>query len=475
MPTCYSRRERKGRTIEQLNSNATGLIDGYWNDAATVLSRIGSDDQASLITAISAVDEVWDRKIFDHAKHFGGPEVGDARALTAAILIRLLDVEYAALASAAGGSLPPTGSSTLDEVLAQACHDTLNTFSDDLLGPEMVEGLMIYGLPMRLDSPAPVGAVLLATKRELSSSQESLLREFLRHLDTRLTAAEHLYSLRRELGELKLEVGKGVDAPKPVVGGRVTSRAVVPDGFAETVAEMARTIPTIELFGVELPMAHYGDFCGHFVDVCDRYLSILDDAESLYLDIPTPVDAKSKDKASAPYVRLLDVIRSLGAASRMMYQVTPGELALYAARHGVPTFSDLTRVAKQHASDEAVQQILDIMNDQGEEDEIDALYARHNPYEFRAANIGEVFALIAVHRTFMFQLPERLEAVKPTLLAALPKYQAARAFLFAYEEFSEVPLRGEKRHDPRNAQGLLFRKKDAPSFGLLLRAYQEGR
>jgi hypothetical protein len=159
----------------------------------------------------------------------------------------------------------------------------------------------------------------------------------------------------------------------------------------------------------------------------------------------------------------------------MMYRVTSRELALYVARHGVPTFSDLTRVAKQHAHDETVEMILDIMNDEGEAEEIDALYARHSPYEFRAANVGEVFALIAVHRTFMFQLPERLEAVKPILLAALPKYQAARAFLFAYEQFSEVPLQGEKRHDPRNAQALLFRKKDAPSFGLLLRAYQEGR
>lgn len=452
-----------------------GLIDGYWKDASTALSKIAIDDQPRLITALSAVDEVWDRNIFDHAKLFGGPEVGDARALSAAILIRLLDVEYAALASAAGGSLPPTGSPTLDGVLEQACQDTLNTFSDELLGPEVVEGLMIYGLPMRLDSPAPVGAVLLATKSALTSSQESLLREFLRHLDTRLTAAEHLYSLRRELAEFKLAAGEGVDAPKPVVGTRATSSAAIPDGFIETVIEMARAIPTVELFGIELPMVHYGDFCGHFVDVCNKYLSIIDDAEGLYLDIPTPVDAKSKDKAAAPYVRLLDVIRRLGAASRLMYQVTPEDLALYAARHGAPTFSDLTRVAKRHAHDETVEMILDIMNDEGEAEEIDALYARHNPYEFRAANVGEVFALIAVHRTFMLHLPEQLDGVKPALLAALPKYQAARAFLFAYEQFSDVPLRGEKRHEPHHAQALLFRKENAPSFGLLLRAYQEGR
>ncbi|MEE4273909.1 MAG: hypothetical protein V2I67_19685 [Thermoanaerobaculales bacterium] len=107
-----------------------GLIDGLWNDASSVLSKIGSDQQGRLVTAISVVDEVWDRKIFDHAKLFGGPEVGDARTLTAAVLIRLLDVEYAALASAAGGSLPPTGNATLDEVLAQACHFAYEQFSE---------------------------------------------------------------------------------------------------------------------------------------------------------------------------------------------------------------------------------------------------------------------------------------------------------------------------------------------------------
>jgi len=451
----------------------TGLISGYWDDAAAALSGIGGDDQARLITAISAAYAVWDRIIFDHARSFGGPEVGDARTLSAAILARLLDVEYVALASAAGGSLPPSGNPALDEVLGQACHDALNTFSDELLGPETVEGSKIYGLPMLLDSPVPVGAVLLATTSALGQEQEALLREFLRHLDTRLTAAEHLYALRRECDELNLEIGKTTSTEKKTAAIRPAPITSIPEGFAETVQEMAKAIPMIDLFGIELPTIHFGDFCGHFVNVTERYLAILEDAESLYLDIPTPVDAKSKGKASAPYLRLLDVIRRLRSAARMMYSVTPGGLALYAARHGVPSFADLTRVAKQHTQDETVETILDIMNDQGEEEEIDALYARHNPYEFRAANLGEVFALIAVHRTLMLQLPDRLDAAKPRLMVALTKYQAARAFLFAYDQFSDVPLRGEKRHEPRNAQALLFRKENAPSFELLLRAYQQ--
>ncbi len=452
----------------------SGLIDGDWNDARAALSEIGAGDRSRLMTAISAVDAVWDRIIFDHAKSFGGPDVGDARTLSAAILARLLDVDYAALASAAGGSLPPTGNPALDEVLKQACHDSLNTFSDELLGPETVEGSMIYGLPMLLDSPVPVGAVLLATTRALGREQEVLLRQFLRQLDTRLTAAEHLYSLRRELAELKLETGKGSSSAAPVAATRRASILGIPDGFAETVAEMAATIPTLELFGIELPTVHFGDFCGHFTEVTERYLTILEEAKCLYLDIPNPVDAKSKEKPAAPYHRLLGVIRQLRPAARSIYRVTPEALALYAARHGAPTFADLTRVAKQVAEDETVERILDIMNDQGEEEEVDALYARHNPYEFRAANLGEVFALLAVHRTLMIHLPDRLDAAKPRLLEALIGYQAARAFLLAYEEFAEVPLRGENRSDPRNAQALLFRRKDAPSFGLLLRAFQQG-
>jgi len=450
-----------------------GLIDGEWNDADAALSELNSDDKSRLVTAISATDAVWDRNIFNHATSFGGPEVGDSRTLSAAILARLLDVEYVALASAAGGSLLPSGDPALDEVLENACHDALNTFADELLGPVTFEGSLIYGLPLLLDSPVPVGAVLLATSRPLSREQEVLLREFLRHLDTRLTAAERLYSLRRELSELKMEVGKASPSASSPPARSSRSVAPIPDGFDETVREMALAIPTINLFGIEFPMASFGDFCGYFVEVTERYLAILEEAESLYLDIPTPVDAKSKEKASAPYLRLLDVIRVLRPAVRMMYRVTPDGLALYAARHGVPTFADLTRAAKQHTQDETIERILDIMNDQGEEEEVDALYARSQPYEFRAANLGEVFALLAVHRTLMYRMPDRLEAEKPALLSALVKYQAARAFLFAYEHFAEVPLRGEKRQDPRNAQTLLFRKQNAPSFGLLLRAYQQ--
>ena len=451
----------------------TGPIDGYWKDAETALSGLGNLDQSRLNTAVSAVDAVWDRIIFDHARSFGGAEVGDAIVLSAAVLTKLLAVDHVALASATGSPLPPTGDQVIDESLEQACHEALNTFSPELLGPETVDGSLIYALPILLESPVPVGAVLLVTSEPITLDQENLLREFLRHLDTRMTAAQHLYALRREILELQLEVGKVERTPEAPKAARARMRKSVPDGFSKVVEELVETIPSFVLFDVEMPTVHFGEFCNHLTQVTDRYLTILDEASSLYLDIPASIDAKSKEKASAPYLKLLEIISLLRPAAKLMYQISAEELAVYAAHRRAPTFADLTRVAKKHTDDETTARILDIMNDQGEEEEVDALYARHHPYEFRAANLGEVFALIAVHRTLMYRMPDRLDAEKPQLLSAMAKYQAARAFLFAYDQFSDVPLRGEKRHEPRNAQALLFRKENAPSFGLLLRAYQQ--
>jgi hypothetical protein len=166
------------------------------------------------------------------------------------------------------------------------------------------------------------------------------------------------------------------------------------------------------------------------------------------------------------------MLAKLAPAAALLYQITVDELELQAGQGRMPTFSDLTRIARDHADDETVASILDIMNDQGEAEEVDAVYARRQPYEFRAANLGEVFAVLAVHRTLMLRMPDRLDAAKPILTTALTKYQAARAFLFAYENLSDVPLRGEQRHDPKNAQALVFRRRDAPSFSFLLSAYQ---
>jgi hypothetical protein len=319
----------------------------------------------------------------------------------------------------------------------------------------------------------PVGAVLLVASGAISGEQEHLLREYLRHLDTRMTAAEQLFSLRREMAELELAGGRAERPPSGEQPGRSVSGGAAPDGFSATVESMARTVPRLSLFGVELPTIRFGDYCDTLVEVTDRYLTILDEAEGLYLDIPNALDAKAESKASAPYRRLLEMLASLRPAVRLLYRITPGELELQAGQGRVPTFSDLTRIARDRAGDDTVESILDIMNDQGEADEVDAVYARRQPYEFRAANLGEVFAVVAVHRLLMLRMPDRLDEAKPVLSSALIKYQAARAFLFAYENFSEVPLRGEKRYEARNAQTLLFRRRDAPSFSFLLSAYRQ--
>jgi hypothetical protein len=110
------------------------------------------------------------------------------------------------------------------------------------------------------------------------------------------------------------------------------------------------------------------------------------------------------------------------------------------------------------------------MNDQGEEAELDALSARSHPYEFRAANTGEVFALLALHQTLKEKLPEDFQTLSRPILEALPGYQAARAYLLSYDLFEDVPLKGADRTQPPDAEKLLLYREKAPSFGVLLAA-----
>ena len=164
---------------------------------------------------------------------------------------------------------------------------------------------------------------------------------------------------------------------------------------------------------------------------------------------------------------------SLRNGTRLLYHADAEELAPVTVQGRAPTFADLTDFAKKRADNETVGRVLELMNDQGEEEEVDALYARSHPYEFRAANIGEVFALLALHRTVMDTMPESLDKVKDRILAALPKYQAARAFLLAFDRFEDVPLRGVTRFQPPESDKLLLHRENAPSFGLLLWALRE--
>jgi hypothetical protein len=238
------------------------LVDTYWKEWDEALAGLGAGEHERLIAAIGAVDTVWDRHLFEHAETFGGAEIGYARALSAAILGRLLGVDYAALASVAGSEIPLTGDETLDENLATARQEALDTFSADLLGPVKVGDLFVYAKPM----------------------------------------------------------------------------------------------------------------------------------------------------------------------------------------------------------------LLEIMNDQGEEAELDALSARSRPYEFRAANTGEVFALLALHQTLKERLPEDFRTSSRPIIKALPGYQAAKAYLLSYDQFEDVPLKGVDRTQPPDAEKLLFYRENAPSFGVLLAA-----
>jgi hypothetical protein len=323
---------------------------------------------------------------------------------------------------------------------------------------------------MLLDSPVPIGAVVLAAREQLGPQQENLLDGFMQHLDTRLDAAENMLKLRRRNLDLEFELKKikgEITAPEPV--GRV-KREAIPEDVEQSMAELAKAIPELRLFGVSLPTQHFADFCRAFDSVTDRYLKILEKAEHLYLDVPSGVDAKDDSKLAAPYLRLLEIMKSLRRAARMLYQVTAEELAPFAAGGHSPTFADVTRVAKSLTDDETTQHILEIMNDQGEEAELDALSARSHPYEFRAANTGEVFALLALHQTLKERLPEDFRASSRPILEALPTYQAAKAYLLSYDQFEDVPLKGVDRTQSPDAEKLLLYRENAPSFGVLLAA-----
>ena len=446
------------------------LIDGYWREWEAALAGLGAGEHGRLNAAIGAVDTVWDRHLFEHAETFGGAEIGYARALSAAILGRLLGVDYAALASVTGSEIPLTGDGTLDENLATARQEALDTFSADLLGPVKVGDRFVYAKPMLLESPVPIGAVVLAAREKLGPQQESLLDGFMQHLDTRLDAAEHMLKLRRRNLDLEFELKKlkgEIEAPEPV--GRV-KRDAIPENVEQSMAELAKAIPKLQLFGVSLPTEHYADFCRAFGSVTDRYLKILEKAEHLYLDVPSGIDAKDQSKLAAPYFRLLEIMKSLRSAARLLYQVTADELAPFAAGGHSPTFADVTRVAKNLTEDEISQHILEIMNDQGEEAELDALSARSHPYEFRAANTGEVFALLALHQTLKERLPEDFRTLSRPILQALPTYQAAKAYLLSYDLFEDVPLKGVDRTQSPDAEKLLLYREKAPSFGVLLAA-----
>ena len=445
--------------------------DSYWGGAEAALSGLGDADHVLLNTASGAVDSVWDRNVFEHGETFGGTEIGFARGLSASILARLLNADYAAIVSAAGTEMAPSGDASLDDALASAGREALDTFADDLLGPVPVGDRLVYAQPMLVDSPVPIGAVVLAAREALAPAGKLLLEGFLRELDTRLNLAEQVLKLRRQSFDLGFEVKKlkgEISAPEPA---KRAAYVPLPEDIDRNMSELAGSVSAFNLFGAKLPGEHFEAFCRNFSRVTIGYLEILNGAEHLYLDVPSGVDAKDGDsKFAAPYRRLLEVMGSLRGASRLLYHTTTEDLGPYTAAGGAPSFADLTRVAKGRAEDETTERILDIMNDQGEEAELDAVEARHHPYEFRVANVGEVFALLALHQTLKEYMPESFRDLSRPILRALPNYQAAKAYLLSYDDFAHVPLRGVDRTQPPDAENLLLYREKAPSFGLLLTA-----
>ena len=448
----------------------SGTIETLWREAEQLLAGLDGAGHARLSAATGAIDLVWDRQIFECAETFSGTEISYARTLSGAILARLVDADFAALVSVAGSEIPPSGDADLDSALASAAREALDTFSDDLLGPVRVGKHMVYAQPMLADGPVPIGAVVLATRETLTPRDELLLQGFVRDLDTRLGLAERVLFLRRKVGDQAYEIKKlkgEVTAPEPATRQRYVP---LPEDAERSMAELAAAVPTFDLFGVSLPGEHFGSFCRHYDTVTTTYLKIFEDADSLYLDVPSGVDAKdSTSRHAAAYHRLLEIMKSLRPAARLLYLTTAEDMAPYTATGQAPTFADLTRVAKSRTEDETTQRILDIMNDQGEEAELNALAARQHPFEFRAANVGEVFALLALHMT-VSGLTDRGAEDKIHIIRALRTYQAARAYILTYDRFEDVPIKGADRTQPPDADSLLLVREKAPSFGVLLAA-----
>jgi hypothetical protein len=447
-----------------------GTIEPLWRESEHQLAGLDGDGHALLNAATGAIDLIWDRQIFERAETFGGAEIGYARALSGAVLARLLDADCAAIVTAVGSGVAPTGDAELDAALVSAAREALDTFADDLLGPVRVGDHLVYAKPLLAGQPVPVGAVILATQTTLSPRDELLLGGFLRDLDTRLVLAEKVLTLRRSLLDQDYEIRKlkgELTAPEPAARQRFVP---LPEDAERKMAELAAAVPIFEFFGVSLPGESFATFCRNYDAVTTEYLRIFDAAESLYLDVPSGVDAKDADsRFAAAYHRLLEIMKSLRPAARLLFLTTAGDLAPAAAAGRTPTFADLTRAAAGRTDDDITRTVLSFMNDQGEEAELDALAARQHPFEFRAANIGEVFALLALHMT-VADLPGGGAAEKARIRRALRAYQAARAYLLSYDRFEDVPLRGADRTEPPNADTLLLVREKAPAFEVFLEA-----
>jgi len=445
-------------------------VESLWREAEQQLAGLDGEAHARLSAATGAVDIIWDRQVFERVETFGGTEIGYARALSGAVLARLIGADHGFLVSAGGSEIPPCGDAALDAALATAAREALDTFSDELLGPVRVGEHLVYARPMLSNGPVPIGAVLLATRETLSPRGELLLEGFLRDLDTRLDLAERVLSLQRKVGDQRYEIKKlkgEAAAPEPAPRQRYVP---LPEDAERSMAELAAAVPVFDLFGVSLPGGHFESFCRNYDTIATAYLKIFEEADNLYLDVPSGVDAKDDEsKAAAAYHRLLEIMKSLRPAARLLYLTTAEDMAPYLATGQVPTFADLTRVAKDRTEDQTTRTILDIMNDQGEEQELDALAARHHPFEFRAANVGEVFALLALHMT-VSDVPAVAGGARSRILGSLRRYQAARAYLLSYDRFEDVPLKGADRTRPPDSDKLLLVRRNAPAFEVLLSA-----
>ncbi|MBR9692303.1 hypothetical protein GOV07_00035 [Candidatus Woesearchaeota archaeon] len=433
------------------NGNIEHEVERLWDEARTSQKGLSKGDIAALDAAHDATDAVWDNEITNQLITFTGVNIATARAFSSRILTRLLGVDYAGIASVASDALPPSASQAKDMALQRARTDALNTFSPGSIETDL-ETHYITAQPILLGSPLPVGAVLVISRNSLTEQQENLMAKYIRQTDTRLVLAEEILAQRKKNVELQARIpnenGVSVPGSKPYRSAHNTETANIGAGY------------TLNLFNVELPSEHYGAFINNLQNLTTNVLNSFDAAEHLFLNNPDGIDVKDGSKKARPYLTLLENMASLKHTSQALGLVTTSDVQTV-TETGMPVnYGALTQLARQYIEDPRVDTVLDIMNDVGEDKEINEISAREKPYEFRIANTGEALAILALHQTVRNCPDLDVNGTLVSLRQAVTGYPAAQAYLLSFDSFDDVPLKNQTVYEQPHVSKTLLMKQN---------------
>jgi len=476
--------ETKPRDLER-------LVAQYGRNAAAQLGHLDFEHLHYLTNALRSLDQVWDTEVFNKIS-FSGAEIGFARLLSSVILRNLLGVKYVALASTSSDAMPepPAGidSPAFLETMRGLREDVLNRFSAEPIEyqPYKVNGdsFLLYGQPITMESAIPIGAALIASRTPLNNEQKDFLRLFLSEYDTRLKVAEQLLSLQKEnLGlsvtKLNLPAARTSPGKQPVAP---LSRGALPADLEARTAALRQEVRSVQLFGIPLPTQYLKPFLDHYNNVIDSHLTILNEAQHLFVAFPgrerkEAIDLKDGSQTRArPYAELLQKAQYLRQVPTRLANFDVRQIAKDASVRPI-NFSYLTGLAAENGAegDATVRTILEIMNDKPEEDEKEAVSRRSHPYEFHVANLGEVFALLALSRTATYQMVPGRDKIHAQVKEKLGHYPIAKMLLLCCDEVNDAVSTSAEWYTPTASRRLLFSKRHASGFEIYLNALQQSR